>query len=153
RHRPTPTPPGEEIGSTWWNERYAPITSCYPKKTEKPTSQGLMSRRTRRRCRHSARLLARRRSVVRPAAEGVASATCIDQGTPPPPPACATWASSCFASVFSPPARSFTLPACHFSTKFCTRFVYDWPDAMIGDVPECGFAKIFRNVEKRASGV
>src|SRR5437868_5724688 len=112
-----------------------------------------MSRRTSRRRRHSARLLARRRSRVRPAAEDVASATCIDQGTPPPPLACATWASSCFASVFSPLFRSFTFPACHFVAKLCTRFVYEAPDATIGDVPECGFEKIFRNVEKCASGV
>ena len=36
--------------------------------------------------------------------------------------------------------------------KFCTAFVYDTPDASIGDVPDFGFAKILRNVAKCASG-
>src|SRR5207302_7697228 len=46
-----------------------------------------------------------------------------------------------------------TWPACHFVKKFCTRFVYAEPEAMIGEVPECGFAKIFRNVANFASGL
>ena len=35
----------------------------------------------------------------------------------------------------------------------CTAFVYETPDAVIGDVPDFGFAKIFRNVAKCASGM
>ena len=45
------------------------------------------------------------------------------------------------------------MPACHFVTNVWTRFVNEAPDAMIGDVPDFGFAKIFRNGAKCASGM
>src|SRR2546428_613032 len=38
-------------------------------------------------------------------------------GTPPPPLACLTCASSCLSRSANPPARSFTLPACHLVAK------------------------------------
>jgi hypothetical protein len=36
--------------------------------------------------------------------------------------------------------------------KLCTALVYACPEARIGEVFDLGFAKIFRNVEKCASG-
>src|SRR6476659_1434453 len=74
-------------------------------------------------------------------------------GTPPPPLACFTCASSCLSRSLRPAGRSFTLPACHFVTNVWTRFVSEAPDAMIGDVPDLGFAKIFKNGAKCASGM
>ena len=55
----------------------------------------------------------------------------------PPPLAWATCASSCLSSVVSPACRSSTFPACHFVMKLATRFSYETPDAVIGDVSEC----------------
>src|SRR5262245_33617374 len=75
---------------------------------------------------------------------------------PPPcvyPPACFTIASSCLSRFCSPPCSSCTWPACHFVAKFWTRFVYATPAAVIGEVVECGFEKIRRNVAKCASGL
>src|SRR3989442_12834743 len=62
-------------------------------------------------------------------------------------------ASSCLSSDFKPPARSLTLPACHCSKKCATASVYETPAAVIGDVVECEFPKIFRNVAKYGSGL
>src|SRR6266536_2095934 len=70
-----------------------------------------------------------------------------------PPPACFTCASSCLSRDFSPPPRFFTLPACHLVKKFWTALVYADPAAVMGDVLDFGFAKIFRKVAKWASGL
>src|SRR5581483_2919253 len=76
-------------------------------------------------------------------------------GTPPPPlppPACFTCASSCESSFFRSAPRLFEPFAWKFCQNVCTRFVYDWPDAMIGDVLERGLLKILMNVSKCAFG-
>src|SRR5437588_854781 len=64
-----------------------------------------------------------------------------------------TCGSRCLSRSPSPAERSFTLPACHLVTNVCTRFVYEAPEAMIGEVDDFGFAKIFRKVEKCVSGI
>src|SRR5207248_3995227 len=70
----------------------------------------------------------------------------------PPPPACLNWASSAFARLRSLPSSPWPLLPCHLVKKLCTRFVYATPEAKIGEVVECGLAKIFRKVEKCGSG-
>ena len=48
---------------------------------------------------------------------------------------------------------TLTFPACHCVMKLWTRFVYDTPEAMIGEVADLGFEKIFRNGAKCESGI
>src|SRR5207248_10825238 len=70
----------------------------------------------------------------------------------PPPPACLNWASSAFARLRSLPSSPWPLLPCHLVKKLWTWFVYATPEAMIGEVVECGLPKIFRKVEKCGSG-
>src|SRR5207244_3445052 len=71
------------------------------------------------------------------------------------PPACACFscASICLSSFWRPFARSPACPACHLTANAWISEPYALPAAVIGVVVDLGFAKIFRNVLKCASGL